>query len=411
MWKLPGERGWRVRGHRLPRASAVLLTTVLVAGGSLSAAGSATGARGVRPNPFAGRGMWIWVLSSSNGGDLASIIARARRNGISTLMIKSGDGTGVWSQFSPTMVATLHAAGLHVCAWQYVYGSDPVGEAQVGAASVANGADCLLIDAESEYEGKYISAQTYLTTLRGLIGQRFPVALAGFPYVDYHPAFPYSVFLGPGGAQFNVPQMYWQDIGDSVNAVYDHTYTFNRPYGRPLFPLGQVYNSPPTREILRFRQLSRAYRAANVSWWDWQEATSGSFFSISRPVGLLARFSADPSYAGVGRGTRGDLVVWAQEHLSTAGYKLAIDGDFGPKTQAAVERFQSARGLARSGVIDSNTWRALLRYRPAAVRWVIKRNRITATIAGARVLPVPGSAHLRARRDELPGAPGRGRPQ
>ena len=71
-------------------------------------------------------------------------------------MIKSGDGTGTWSQFNSQLVSTLHRDGLRVCAWQYVYGVHPVAEAQVGAAAVADGADCLLIDAESEYEGKYV---------------------------------------------------------------------------------------------------------------------------------------------------------------------------------------------------------------------------------------------------------------
>ena len=147
---------------------------------------------------FAGRGMWIGYVSASNGGNLSSIIAEAKARGISTLMIKSGDGTNVWSQSNPTLVSTLHAAGLRVCAWQYVYGNHPLLEAQVGAAAVKDGADCLLIDAEVEYEGKYVPAQTYITQLRTLIGANFPVALAGFPYVDYHPAFPYLVFLGPG---------------------------------------------------------------------------------------------------------------------------------------------------------------------------------------------------------------------
>ncbi len=81
------------------------------------------------------------------------------------------------------------------------------------------------------------------------------MALAGFPYVDFHPSFPYSVFLGPGGAQYNVPQMYWRDIGTSVAAVYAHTYSFNRIYQRPIFPLGQLYSNPPSGQIVRFREL------------------------------------------------------------------------------------------------------------------------------------------------------------
>ena len=100
-------------------------------------------------SPFAGRGLWIWVLSQSDGGNLSSIVADAHRFGIRTVTVKAGDGSGAWSQFNPQVVSTLHANGLRVCAWQYVYGAHPTYEAQVGAAAVADGADCLVIDAES----------------------------------------------------------------------------------------------------------------------------------------------------------------------------------------------------------------------------------------------------------------------
>src|SRR5690242_6017089 len=69
-------------------------------------------------NALANRGMWIWVLSSSDGGNLNNLIAGAHRYGITTVMIKSGDGTGTWSQFNPAVVSALHRNGLRVCAWQ-----------------------------------------------------------------------------------------------------------------------------------------------------------------------------------------------------------------------------------------------------------------------------------------------------
>ena len=68
----------------------------------------------------------------------------------------------MWSQFNPTLVRELHAGGLQVCAWQYVYGNHPIAEAYLGAEAVQDGADCLIIDAETEYEGKYVQAQTYM---------------------------------------------------------------------------------------------------------------------------------------------------------------------------------------------------------------------------------------------------------
>ena len=292
-------------------AAAVLSPAALGAsgGGALggtSGQGSLGGHKPPPGNPLAGRAMWIWELPAVNGGDLTSIIATAHQYGVGTLMIKSSDGTTFWSQqFTPQLVAKLHAGGLKVCAWQYVYGNHPVTEAYMGAQAVKDGADCLLIDAEVEYQGKYVAAQTYIQRLRKLIGARFPLALAGFPYIDFHPGFPYSVFLGPDGAQYNAPQMYWQDIGVTVDAVFAHTYSYNTIYGRPIFPLGQVYNSPPLRQIIRFRELSRVYGAGGVSWWDWQEASGADWSAVSRPAGSLAGYVADDPMASIGEGARG----------------------------------------------------------------------------------------------------------
>jgi hypothetical protein len=366
-------------------------------------------------NPLSGRAMWIWELSRAGHGDLATIVKTARLYGIGTLLIKSGDATDMWSQFNSSLVHALHANGLKVCAWQYVYGNHPAGEADVGAAAVRDGADCLIIDAESEYEGKYISAQTYIQRLRAQVGANYPLALAGFPYVDYHPGFPYSVFLGPGGAQYNAPQMYWKDIGTTTDAVFAHTYADNMIYGRPIFPLGQVYNRPPARQIFRFRELSRAYGAAGVSWWDWQEATSSAWMALSRPAGVLAGYQPYTLMAPIKKGAKGDLVVWAQEHLISAGYRLGVDGGFGGNTRRAVLGFQRSHGLTADGIVGPATWSALLHYRPVYIKWNVRGTVRPAAIsdaggAGIRTAPVPSSASRPAKRDEIPQHLGAGRP-
>jgi hypothetical protein len=366
-------------------------------------------------NPLSGRAMWIWELPDANHGNIASIVASAHRYGISTLLIKSSDGTDMWSQFNSQLIQTLHANGLHVCAWQYVYGNHPATEADLGAAAVHDGADCLLIDAESEYEGKYISAQTYMTDLRAKVGANFPLALAGFPYVDYHPAFPYSVFLGPGGAQYNAPQMYWKDIETTTDAVFAHTYAYNLIYQRPIFPLGQVYDRPAARQIFRFRELSKAYGASGVSWWDWQEATQAAWTALSRPAGTLHGYQPYKVMASIKKGAAGDLVVWAQEHLISAGYKLGVDGGYGENTRRAVMQFQAAHALTTDGVIGPETWAALLRYPPARIVWGYTGHTQRATISDVggsaiRSAPVPKSASRPAKRDEIPDSPGAGRP-
>ena len=86
-----------------------LLVGLLLVGLAFAPAGGAAAAKqraahvdpqGVRRN-LAGRGMWIWYISRSAGGTLSSIIATARQYGVSTLIIKSGDGRDMWSQFNP----------------------------------------------------------------------------------------------------------------------------------------------------------------------------------------------------------------------------------------------------------------------------------------------------------------------
>jgi Putative peptidoglycan binding domain len=355
-----------------------------------------------------GTGMWIWYLSASQGGDPVAIGRQAAAHAIRTVFLKSGDGANNWAQFSPANVAALKAQGLHVCAWQYVYGNSPLAEAQVGIQSAHNGAECLVIDAESEYEGRYAQAQQYIQALRKALGPAYPIGLASFPYVDYHPAFPYSVFLGPGGAQYNLPQMYWQDIGTSVDAVYAHTWPLNRVYGAPIYPLGQIYNSPPFSAVLRFRQDAAAYGAAGVSWWDWQEATTAGWGAVGAPIQPLPPPSPAPGYPRLSNGSSGDLVVWAQEHLVAAGATIATDGSFGPKTATAVRAFQTSKGIPATGVIDATTWPALLALKPAAADWAGAARVAGAAGASGGSGAVAGSgrngpksAFLPAVRDEI----------
>jgi peptidoglycan hydrolase-like protein with peptidoglycan-binding domain len=319
---------------------------------------------------FEGQGMWIWYLSASDGGDLASIVAQAHAAGVTTLFIKSSDGsTNYWSQFSPQLVAELHANGLKVCAWQFVYGTEPVGEANLGAEAAADGADCLVIDAEGEYEGRYGAAQTYIDDLRAKIGPTYPLGLASFPYVYDHASFPYSVFLGPNGAQFNAPQMYWKDIGNSIDTAYANTYISNRVYGRPIFPLGQTYESPSSAELVRFREEAVDYGATGVSWWDWQETPASEWTALAEPLAPLTSVTPNPGYTELEQGNRGDPVLWMQEHLASAIPTQATTGIFDATTAANLAAFQSAHGIAPTGKTEAATWQALLALPPVAVNW------------------------------------------
>jgi hypothetical protein len=324
----------------------------------------------VSGSAFDGQGMWIWYVSKSNGGNVASIVAQAHAAGVTTVFIKSSDGSSnYWSQFSPQLVAELHANGIKACAWQYVYGTNPAGEANLGAEAAANGADCLVIDAEGEYEGHYAAAQTYVDDLRAKVGAAYPLGLASFPYVNYHPSMPYSVFLGQNGAQYDAPQMYWKDIGVSVDTVYANTYINNRIYSRPIFPLGQTYGGVSASDVLRFREEAVDYGATGFSFWDWQETPASGWSALTAPLAPLSSVAPNTGYPALSKSSKGDQVLWLQEHLASAIPSQEVTGLFGSQTQENLKAFQAARGLTANGVAEASTWTALLTLPAVPVDW------------------------------------------
>jgi peptidoglycan hydrolase-like protein with peptidoglycan-binding domain len=382
-------------------------------------AGQVEDAPVVSNTPFDRHGMWVWYVSRSEGGSVPALLARAKAAGIGTVYIKAGDGSDVWSQFNKPLVAALHRGGLSVCAWQFVYGDRPVAEAHVGAAAVRRGADCLVIDAEGDYEGKYAGADRYIRTLRAEIGETFPLSLAAFPYVDYHPSFPYSVFFGPGGATYSQPQMYWKTIGTSVREVFEHTYLYNRIYGHPIYPLGQTYESPGSSGLRLFRRFAASYGGLAPSWWDWQETSGREWGALGATSALrpVTGYRVNVVHPLLKRGSKGDMVVWAQEHLVAAGADLPITGIFGKQTRAAVRAFQEGHGLPVNGAIATDTWSALMTYVPYRMGWSAARARAGkrtrsgaragASVSRARPASRPLSASLPAKAYEIDPGPAR----
>jgi hypothetical protein len=325
---------------------------------------------GTLPAAMRGNGMWIWQLPLTERADLDAIAARARRAGMTTVYVKSSDGAGNWKQFTPQLVGALHARGLRVCAWQFVYGKDPLGEAAAGAAAVADGADCLVIDAETSYEGRYSAAQRYLQALRAAIGLAYPLGLTSFPYVDYHPTFPYSVFLAPGAAQANLPQVYWKAIGGSVDAVSARTVAHNRIYGAPMAPLGQAYDGVAPADVTRFRAIWAGYGAGGLSWWSWQAASVAAWTTLSAPA-PVAVVPSDPGWPSLSLGSRGDQVIWLQQHLASfdPSVQVPVGGRFSAATDAVLRSLQIARGLPPTGTTDAATWLAVLALPLRPVDW------------------------------------------
>lgn len=338
---------------RARTCASLVVATLLLA---LALAGPGV-ARAEAASAFHGQGMWVWYVGQAEKGNINKIVAKAKKYKIKTIYVKSSDGANWWAQWDQ-YAAQLKAKGLKVCAWQYVYGGYPVVEAELAARAAKAGADCIVIDAEVEYKGRYSQARQYIKSLRAQIGSEYPVGFTSFAYPDFHPTIPYSVFLAPGGAQWNLPQMYFWAFKVAIPQVFYHTYTLNQIYQRPIHPLGQTYGRVPYSQALLFRKYATRYRARGYSWWVWHETRPRTWKALKATVPKVPRRPLLP-YPLLRQGYKSDMVRWCKLKLNAAGAKLSTGLSYDAKMTAAVSAFQAARGLPVTGQIDAATWPVL----------------------------------------------------
>ena len=176
------------------------------------------------------------------------------------------------------------------------------------------------------------------------------------------------MFLGPGAAQANLPQVYWKDIGGTVDAVSGRTVAHNRIYGVPLAPIGQTYDNPPPEDIARFRSLWAAYGSTGLSWWSWQATGEDEWAVLAQPL-VPAVPPPDPGWPALAKGNKGDQVVWLQQHLKSFDPNVTVTSTFDTQTDTGLRNFQASRGITVTGTTDALTWQAVLTLPVQPVQW------------------------------------------
>jgi len=138
---------------------------------------------------------------------------------------------------------------------------------------------------------------------------------------------------------------------------FDIDFSVNRTNGKQLRP-GMV---------VRFNGLKTYDKPAMITSVEWDEVGFDDGLGDAKPdpVRVNARTPEDNEDVGAETksqktGSRGDDVLRLQQALASAGYSPGpLDGIFGPKTRAAVERFQADKELPVTGIADPATWDAL----------------------------------------------------
>ncbi|MCL6472906.1 MAG: M15 family metallopeptidase [Firmicutes bacterium] len=95
----------------------------------------------------------------------------------------------------------------------------------------------------------------------------------------------------------------------------------------------------------------------------WRSAKDGMHFSCIRLIGdaIPSNRSNSDVLPLLKRGSRGESVKDLQRRLNEKGYRLVVDGIFGPKTAAALANWQKRCNLRRSAQTDPQTWASLVR--------------------------------------------------
>lgn len=233
-----------------------------------------------------GKGMWIWKMGQTEGGDPAAIVARAKDAGLRQLWVRVGDSQSGFYAASAlsALVPAAHREGVAVIGWGFPYLWDPGADARWSADALAwrgpdgSALDGFSPDIEMASEGVQLSearAQVYLGQVRAAAGRRLVVATVYRPSDIVWGRYPYAA-IAPYVDAF-APMVYWgcTEPGDAAIQSMQRLASM-----RPVHLIGQAYDmyddgegrdgAPGPGETQRFLDVARRQGALGASFWVWQ---------------------------------------------------------------------------------------------------------------------------------------------
>lgn len=230
---------------------------------------------------FEGKGFFIWRIVRAEGGSAAAIASLAQAANYTHVLVKVADGTSAYNidpvtgiDLCPPVIQALKQRGIHAGGWTYVYGDDPVGEANIVIRRVRElGLDSMIIDVEAPYKepGKAEAARTFMSALRASLPS-FPLALSSYRFPSLHPQIPWREFLEK--VDYNMPQVYWLGSHNPGEQLIRSLSEFEAltPF-RPLIPTGSAFTedgwSPTTTDVIEFMQTAQILNLQGANFYEW----------------------------------------------------------------------------------------------------------------------------------------------
>lgn len=229
--------------------------------------------------PLQGKGYFIWRIWACENGDVNVIANLAQQARFSHILIKVADGTYSYNIYNnvdlvPPLIQALKHKGIQCWGWHYLYGDDPVGEANMAIQRISQlGLDGYALDVEGEFEqsGKNVAARNFMNRLRNAY-PKLPIALCSFRFPSLHPQVPWSTFLQQ--CDYNMPQVYWEQAHNPAEQLTRCVQEFQAlsPV-RPIIPVGAAYRSgswsASPAEVLEFLLAAQSLNLSAANFWEW----------------------------------------------------------------------------------------------------------------------------------------------
>lgn len=220
-----------------------------------------------------GKGMYIWNIRNTEGGNVDQIVRVAVEAGLSHALVKIADGT---TDFNGTaaivLTSALQDAGIEVWGWQYIYGAYPSLEAITAARRIREtGVSGFVVNAEKEMKGKPAQASAYMTALKA--NTSVPLGLSTYRWPSYHPDFPFKEFLAK--VDVNLPQVYWLQAHNPSYQLERCIREYANPAlpQVPIIPTGAAfveYGWYPTPEEVRAFMGKAQSSCEGCNFWVWE---------------------------------------------------------------------------------------------------------------------------------------------
>jgi len=223
-----------------------------------------------------GKGFWITEISTCENGVPQAIRDAAQQAGLSHVIINVADGPRAIAPETglAATVDLLRNCGMIVWGWQRIYGDDPDGEAQAARRQVHTlGLSGYVLRAGAAYErlDKQRAAERFLHEVR--LGLDVPLALSAYRFPNYHPRFPWAVFLKH--CDFHLPPVFWEAAHNAAWQLNESKRQCDAlPWARPYLAVGAAYRAPSgwaprEQDIVAFLEAASVLKVAAVSFFEW----------------------------------------------------------------------------------------------------------------------------------------------